>query len=197
MLTPGKEKAELRRRLRARLAGASDESLARESAQIRERLARTAAWQSARNILLYAALPREVDLWPLLQVTLGGGRAVALPRFVSETGDYEAAEVRGLTGDLVTGAFGVREPAPHCPVIPLNQLDLVVVPGLAFDVAGLRLGRGKGFYDRLLALVRGAKCGVAFEFQVLPAIPAEPHDMELNCLVTPTRTLEFPAGRRP
>jgi 5-formyltetrahydrofolate cyclo-ligase len=65
-----------------------------------------------------------------------------------------------------------------------------LVPGLAFDPSGRRLGRGKGFYDRLLAMVRGRKCGIAFEEQVVPEIPVEPHDIRLDCLLTPRRWME-------
>jgi 5-formyltetrahydrofolate cyclo-ligase len=197
MSTPAQEKAQLRARLRATLAATPHETLIRASEQIRRRLAQTAVWQNARSLLLYAALPREVDLGPLMEAALAAGRVIALPRFLPALGTYEAATIKNPAQDLVTGAFGVREPAPHCPALPLNQLDLAVVPGLGFDEAGRRLGRGRGFYDRLLASVRGARCGVAFEFQVVPAMPAEPHDIALNWLVTPTRTLEFPAGRRP
>ena len=69
----------------------------------------------------------------------------------------------------------------------LNRLDLVLVPGVAFDLNGRRLGRGKGYYDRLLAEFEGWTCGVAFDQQVVEAVPSEPHDMRLTCLVTPTR----------
>jgi 5-formyltetrahydrofolate cyclo-ligase len=67
---------------------------------------------------------------------------------------------------------------------------LVLVPGVAFDSHGRRLGRGKGFYDQLLAFVRGTKCGVAFDEQIVPEIPIEPHDVRLNCILTPTRWIE-------
>jgi 5-formyltetrahydrofolate cyclo-ligase len=69
-------------------------------------------------------------------------------------------------------------------------LDLVLAPGVAFDLQGHRLGRGKGFYDRLLADVRGVKCGVAFDEQIVDAVPVGPLDVGVDCLVTPTRWLE-------
>jgi 5-formyltetrahydrofolate cyclo-ligase len=67
---------------------------------------------------------------------------------------------------------------------------LALVPGVAFDVRGGRLGRGRGFYDRLLAGVSGAKCGVAFDEQIVDAVPAGPLDIRLNCILTPTRWIE-------
>ncbi|MBP9903534.1 MAG: 5-formyltetrahydrofolate cyclo-ligase, partial [Verrucomicrobia bacterium] len=73
---------------------------------------------------------------------------------------------------------------------PLNRLDLVLVPGVAFDPRGGRLGRGQGYYDRLLAGVRGTKCGVAFDEQIVDAVPVGPLDIRLNCILTPTRWIE-------
>ena len=81
----------------------------------------------------------------------------------------------------------MREPREHCAALALNRLDFVLVPGVAFDLDGRRLGRGKGYYDRLLATVTGAACGVAFDRQIVPRVPSEPHDARLNCILTPTR----------
>jgi 5-formyltetrahydrofolate cyclo-ligase len=81
----------------------------------------------------------------------------------------------------------VREPAASCVEIPLNKFDLVLVPGAAFDLNGSRLGRGQGFYDRLLEKVSGVKCGVAYDFQLLEKIPTEPHDAKVDFILTPSR----------
>jgi 5-formyltetrahydrofolate cyclo-ligase len=72
----------------------------------------------------------------------------------------------------------------------LDQFDLVLVPGMAFDSSGNRLGRGQGFYDRLLAETSGVKCGVGYDFQLLEKIPAEPHDAKVDFILTPTRCLK-------
>jgi 5-formyltetrahydrofolate cyclo-ligase len=87
----------------------------------------------------------------------------------------------------VTGKFGVSEPLAECEPIPLDRFDLVLVPGVAFDVGGNRLGRGRGFYDRILAAASGVKCGVAYDFQLLDKIPAEAHDARVNFIFTPRR----------
>ena len=84
-----------------------------------------------------------------------------------------------------------REPNDRCALVPLNTLELVLVPGTAFDSRGHRLGRGKGFYDQLLSQVRGQTCGVAFDEQIVPEVPIEPHDVRLNYLLTPTRWMGF------
>ena len=81
----------------------------------------------------------------------------------------------------------MREPASGCPEIPLEKFDLILVPGVAFDLSGNRLGRGKGFYDRILAEASGIKCGVCHDFQLLEKIPAEPHDAKVDFILTPAR----------
>jgi 5-formyltetrahydrofolate cyclo-ligase len=147
-------------------------------------------WRQAQTILLYASLPDEVDVWPVLQQGLASGKTVALPRYSVQTKAYGAAAICNPEADIQPGKLGIREPKSDCAAIPLNRLDLVLVPGVAFDLHGRRLGRGKGFYDRLLADVRGVKCGVAFDEQIVPEVPVGPHDAPLDCIVTPTRWLE-------
>ena len=79
----------------------------------------------------------------------------------------------------------MREPAASCEVIPLDKFDLVLVPGMAFDLVGNRLGRGLGFYDRLLQTVSGVKCGVCYDLQLLGKIPTETHDARVDFVLTP------------
>lgn len=143
-------------------------------------------WPASRSILFFAPLSDEPDIVFAMDAALRDGKKVRLPRFDARRGDYTACEVLG-SNELVQGAFGVLEPAPSCAVIPLNQLDLALVPGIAFDFAGRRLGRGKGFYDRLLAEVHGHKCGICFDQQMVPDVPVEPHDIRLDSILTPTR----------
>jgi 5-formyltetrahydrofolate cyclo-ligase len=126
----------------------------------------------------------------VLSEAIATGKAAALPAFVPGTSVYTARRILDPTRDLVPGKFGIREPALSCPEVALNRLDLVLVPGIAFDVSGGRLGRGKGFYDRLLPAVNGLKCGVAFDEQIVDAVPVGPMDVRLNCILTPTRWIE-------
>ena len=102
------------------------------------------------------------------------------------TGAYVVKRVLSAA-DLRPGRFGVLEPGAECPVVPFSALDLVLVPGIAFDRAGNRLGRGRGFYDRMLALSPDAvSCGVGFDGQVVARVPVEPHDVKLHRMWTPT-----------
>jgi 5-formyltetrahydrofolate cyclo-ligase len=183
-------KAALRQQIRQQLHNLRPEQRAAAAAKACALLESQAVWSRAQSVLFYAPLPDEPDVWRLLQASHASGKTVALPRFDPATGQYVATQFQNAIDDVVTGPFGIREPAARCPVIALNRLDLVLVPGVAFDLVGHRLGRGKGFYDRLLESVRGTICGVAFDEQIVAEVPVEPHDIRLHCILTPTRWIE-------
>jgi len=157
------------------------------SAKICARLRDLAAWKNAKSVLLFAPMPAEPDIWPLLAEALAAGKAVALPRFNAAVRNYVAVRVLDWRNDVVSGHFGIREPTVRCPEVPLNHLDLFLVPGIVFDWHGHRLGRGKGFYDRLLANLSGVKCGIAFDEQVVKAVPVGPSDVRMDFVLTPAR----------
>jgi len=183
-------KTTLRTQIRGRVKKIPPAARACAAVELCARLRNQNVWRAAKSILLFAPLPDEPDIWPLLAEALAANKTVALPGFVSEKNRYTARRIIDPARDLVVGQFGIREPADVSPEMELNQLDLVLVPGVAFDSHGRRLGRGQGFYDRLLAGVRGTKCGVAFEEQLVDAVPVEPLDISLNCILTPTRWIE-------
>lgn len=186
----------LRQQLLERVQKIAVPQRAQFSSQACELLRNQLTWQNAKSILFYAPLPKEVDIWPLVSEALAADKIVALPGFDAEENCYVAREIRELELDLDRGQFGIREPNKNCAVISLNHLDLVLVPGVGFDLMGRRLGRGKGFYDRLLVEIPGTKCGVGFDEQIVEAIPTEPHDVHLNYILTPTRWAIIPAGAR-
>ena len=159
---------------------------ANASEKIRQHLEQQTLWKSARAILFYAPLAEEPDIWALFEDSLAAGKRVFLPRFHEETGHYRAVEIKNAAEDLMVGRFGIREPKAECAEISLKQLDLILVPGLGFTLDGRRLGRGKGYYDRLLAEASSVICGVAFDEQIADALPLEAHDKKVDCLVTPT-----------
>ena len=189
------QKGILRARISARLKAMPADHRAPASRQLCLLLERHSLWKDARTILFFAPMPDEPDIWPLLLDSLAAGKTVALPRFDPTTKRYVACRIADATADLAVGRYGIREPAGHCAVLGLNRLDLTLVPGVAFDLQGRRLGRGKGFYDRLLASVRGATCGIAFDEQIVTEIPVEPHDVHLNCIITPTRRVDVTSVR--
>ena len=180
------QKAALRNQIRTTLKTISPAARGAASAQTCVRLKRQKIWEEARTVLFFAPLPEEVDLWPLLVEALADGKTVALPRFVSRTQTYTAARLQNLQTDIRTGQFGIREPAERCVEFTMDRLELVLVPGVAFDLRGRRLGRGRGFYDRMLAEMRGLRCGVAFDEQVVAEVPATEQDECVEILLTPT-----------
>ena len=157
-------------------------SFAAWSAEIAERVMQTSLWQSAGTVLLYHALPDEPDLQSLLDKGLMQGKQVLLP--VVEGDDLVLRRYTGKDS-LCEGAFHILEPnGEDFPVSCYGEVGLVIVPGMAFDIDGHRLGRGRGYYDRLLPRLRCAyKLGVCFPFQLLDAIPYEPHDIKMDEVV--------------
>ena len=177
----------LRKELLEQLQKIAVPQRAQFSAQACELLRKQPIWQNAKSILFYAPLANEPDIWPLLVEALNANKIVALPGFETEENSYVARQITDLENDLERGQFGIREPRSDCQEVLLNRLDLTLVPGVGFDFMGRRLGRGKGFYDRLLAQISGTTCGVGFDEQIVETIPTEPHDVHLNCILTPTR----------
>lgn len=135
-------------------------------------------WLSARpavrTVAIYSALPGEVDLNPV--VTRLPELTWVFPRILGHHLTFHAG------GCLEPGAHGILEPHADTPEIPLQEIDVFVCPGLAFDTHGHRLGRGRGFYDRLLAQARpdALKIGICFPFQIVPDTFAEPHDVRMD-----------------
>lgn len=127
----------------------------------------------------YCALEGELDPAPLLAALRQAGFRLALPRMAGDSLAFHAYEI----GDpLETGAFGVQQPAANQPLV---QPALILAPMVAFDRKGQRIGYGKGFYDRAFAAHKPARrVGLAFAVQEVPAVPAEPHDMPLDGIIT-------------
>lgn len=175
------EKKELRQIIRARKASYSKEQLEVMSVSVCRDIMQDGAWRAAGVVLLYHALPDEVNTELLIERAVFMGKTVLLPVVVGDD-----LELRVYEGDssLSVGAFGIKEPIG--PVFPLSEYDsinLAIVPGMAFDAYGNRLGRGKGYYDRLLPRLRNAmKIGVCFPFQMVERVPSEVHDVKVEIL---------------
>lgn len=143
----------------------------------------------AQVILSYAPLRFEADPQSLVERAHALGKQVLLPRVDQETHTLVLHAHR--PGDeLAESGMGIREPLESAPVVAPELVDLVLVPGLAFDGRGYRLGYGKGFYDRLLPLLtRATPVGLAFELSLLPEVPSEPHDVPVHGVATEKRLL--------
>jgi 5-formyltetrahydrofolate cyclo-ligase len=178
--------------LRARL---SPEERAARSLSIADRVEEVPAFRAARILALYAALGTEVDCAEIARRALGRGVQVVFPRTLPR--ERRLAFARCAPAALVRGALGAGEPPPGAAEVDPDEVDCVVVPGVAFSEDGTRLGRGGGHYDATLeAMPRAARVGVGYEVQVVPSLPREPHDATLDVLVTEARTLLFPRKSR-
>jgi 5-formyltetrahydrofolate cyclo-ligase len=148
----------------------------------------------ARYVLGFAAAPEELDPAPLLESLREAGATVCLPR-ISGPGAL-TLHICEISTPLQDGPFGLRQPPTHTPAADLGAVDLVIVPGVAFDASGTRLGFGGGYYDRLLArMPRTVRTALAFEGQILDSIPSEAHDERVDIIVTPGRVLRSPHSR--
>ena len=178
--------AETKAAIRAKMAGFRLRADERDtaSALLCARIRKLESWSNAHTVLTFASLSDE----PCLDELIGGKRQFLFPRFHVDRG-YEAAAVAGL-GQLVPGKFGILEPPMESPECSPEKVDLVLVPGLAFDETGNRLGRGRGFYDRWLAVVAGTKVGVGFDHQLIENVPTAPHDVRLDVVVMPSGTAD-------
>lgn len=150
-------------------------------------VARALALMPPGLVLAFVGRSDEVDTEPLLEALIARDGSVALPRVVGET--LVLHRVRSL--ELPVGFYGLREPDASAEVVGPEALSGVVVPGLAFDAAGNRLGRGKGYYDRLLTgLPAGVPTvGLTLERWLVPEVPMEGHDRRVDRVVTEARTI--------
>ena len=179
-------KSLLRQKLRRELQQMPAEARAQDSARIRQTLTAQPFWKEAPGIVAFVPMQTEPDIWPAVQAAAMEGRRICLPRYHAPTDRYLPAVVTDLEKDLQAGVHGILEPSERCPIGNVMPLDLILVPGIGFTPSGGRLGRGRGYYDRMLADLSGVRCGVAFDLQLISELPLEPHDARLDHLVTPS-----------
>lgn len=146
----------------------------------------------AEVIMVYLALPMEVDTSSVVLRAWQDRKRVLAPKVSWNQRRMLPLEIRSLTDDLMVSNMGIREPVSGTP-FPIRHIDLVIVPGLAFDEFGNRLGRGRGFYDRFLAHpeFEGVSCGMAFQTQVVTNVPVGPLDQGIDMLVTDGEVYRF------
>lgn len=150
-----------------------------------ERVENSAAFQMAEKILMYHSLPDELET----------------RRFLKKWKDIKKfflPRVNGVNLELLPydetkleiGSFYIEEPTGN-DLHPIEEIELIIVPGVAFDSQGRRLGRGKGFYDRLLKSSKATKIGIGYEFQLVDQLPSEPHDIPMDIVITEHTTLRI------
>lgn len=196
-------KETIRDLMRERLRDLTLEELQERSVALCKRLASADFFDAAQTVMVYLPVPGEVDIAYLALRCFQEGKTVCVPRMDWKERHMQAIEIRGFDDAFEQRKHGVREPISGRP-IPTDEIELVLVPGLAFDSVGRRLGRGGGFYDRFLALPEfrgsgpgvGTSCGVCFDFQVIETVPALAHDVPVRAVATDRRLVRCnPANR--
>lgn len=173
------EKKALRREIRQRKAAMSDEGRQAASASILKVLEALPAFSDAGIVLAYSSLPDEVDTRELLK-RWGERKVIVLPVVVGER-----LELRKYDGvHLKSGYRGIMEPSEDAEAVSPADIELAIVPGMAFDDAGRRLGRGGGYYDRLLPMLGCPKLGVCFRCQRVESVPVEECDIVVDSVLS-------------
>ncbi len=177
-------KQAVRRKLRETLAGMTDPERHAKSVAACRFVISSAEFEAAHVVMLYLSIPTEVDTAPIALRCWQDGKQVVVPKVSWDQRRMLPVEISSLKDGLTTTG-PVREPIAGKP-IPLDLIDLVIVPGLGFTPAGYRIGRGMGFYDRFLAQpgFLGRTCGLSFQEQVIESLPVLDHDVPLGMLVT-------------
>jgi len=180
-----RSKVRLRQSQRSKACKLTPPIRSAQSASIINHLKTHPLWKSSTMVFAYVPMKDEPDIFPLLEEILAIGKQLVLPRFDASTGTYHPVRIRNIATDLQPGKYGILEPADcHLNAEGLHP-DLTLVPGLAFDSQGWRLGRGKGYYDRMLAGPGGIRFGIAFDFQYLETVPHETLDQKMDWIITP------------
>lgn len=184
-----KAKEELRAVMRSKLRALSPDFRAEASLVICEAASALPIFAQSRCVALFSPLASEPDIHPLIEEAWARGKQVVLPLMIKQ-GDQPRLDWHAVTNwdpVVVPGPFGLREPDPlACPRVNATEINCAFVPGLAFDPAGYRLGRGGGFYDGFLgsAAPQLARIGLMFHCQQVASVPREPHDQMLQQVVT-------------
>jgi len=162
--------------------------LTNASLHIAAHIQRLEAFITAERIALYKAIAGEVDLECLFSACWDQDKRTFIPVFDRALKAYKMAEITAETR-YITGHYGIQEPETPS-LVPIDDIDLIILPGVAFDTNGNRLGRGGGYYDRMLDGFSGKTVAAAFEFQLISNIPNESHDMPVNCIVTESKVVD-------
>lgn len=173
------EKKELRREMKRRNREMAPEERAAAAGRIFRRVGELPAFGAARCVAVFCSLPDEPPTDEAL-AQWSREKRIVLPRVAGE----EMAFFEYDPATLVAGAFGIAEPGPGAVPCDASEIDLIVVPGVAFTAAGERMGRGRGYYDRYLSQpgMHAVKVGVCFAHQLVGELPVEPHDVRMDAV---------------
>ena len=183
-------KSQIRQSAFVRRDALSKDERSKKSTAIMERLFDFANFLEARIVLFYMSYGSEVDTEPMVRKALELEKIVALPLVDAKQREIVPFKIDNLDSDIRPGYRGIREPIPEqCKQIPIQYVNLAIIPGVAFDERGGRIGHGMGVYDRFIPKldITTRKVALAFECQIVPQIPMEPHDRYTDIIITEKR----------
>ena len=186
------KKQEIRNEMMRMITECSPDTLAAKTKAIEERLFEFANFLEARIAMLYMPITPEVDTQEIIRRSYMYSKIVVLPAFDPESLRMTLMKVDDPEKDLVEGPRGNMEPnAKRCKVVPIDCIDIAIIPGLAMDEKGGRLGSGKGYYDRLIPdlPITTRKVGLVFEDQIIPVVPMESNDKHVDIVITEKRII--------
>lgn len=186
------KKQELRIEITNKIKALSADELIERKSAIQQRLFEFANFLESKITLLYVNCENEVPTRDIIKNAYDYGKIVILPAFDTEKFKMKLLKVDNPEKDLIKGPRGLLEPDPkRCKTVPIDCIDIAIVPGVALDEKGGRVGSGEGYYDRLIpALPQTArKVGLAFEEQLVPLIPMESHDKHVDIIITNKRVI--------
>ena len=183
-------KSEIRKEILKKVKSQKSKVKSQKDRIIKEKILALPEFQKAKTLAFYMSLRGEVETAALIDEALAAGKRVVVPAIVGE--NLRLYGIKDRKACLAKGPYGVLQPdISGARPFPNDQIDLILVPGVAFTSDGARLGRGKGFYDRFLKTLSGRikKVGLAYDFQILPDLPMTPHDMPVDIVITNEETL--------
>jgi 5-formyltetrahydrofolate cyclo-ligase len=186
------KKNEIRSNISKILAQFSEAELIEKTKKLESRLFEFANFLEAKIVLLYMNGPNEVDTQNILKKCLEFNKIVVLPAFDHEKYRIKLRKIGNMDVDLKPGPQGVLEPDPsRCKIVPIQSIDIAIIPGIAFDEKGGRIGTGEGYYDRLIPKlsITTRKVALAFENQIIQQVPMESHDKHVDIIITEERTI--------
>jgi len=186
------KKQEIRNEMAGRIANLPPDVVARKTESIENRLFEFANFLEARIVLLYTPVAPEVETAGIIRRSYMYNKIIVLPAFDTDTGRITLMKVDDPDKDLVQGPRGNMQPNPRrCKTVPLDCLDIAIVPGVAMDEKGGRIGTGRGYYDLLIPdlPITTRKVGLVFEDQILPIVPMESHDKHVDIVITEDRVI--------
>ena len=176
-------KEKLRKEIKEKRKKHSKEENRKKSKEIKERLFGLKEFRDAGRVLFYVSYSGEVFTHEMIKQALKD-KKVVLPISNKHDNTLSLSIIKSWD-DLEIGSYGILEPKKECiKDVQIDDIDLIIVPGVAFDLNGNRMGHGKGYYDKLLEKTKAITVGLAFEFQLVEKIPTELHDKPVDIIIT-------------